>query len=163
MSAEVKREREEEENNVTPRSRRRKVARKAKATAVKSDVDGVKAEDVEMRKEVVVTKEELDDAKNEEASIKAEEDMEGKVQGDVGVPDTTIKMETDGNEGEAVKVKEEVEEGLRKEERGKKIANTTSGMMELVMRGFGGRGGWRRITAKQRARESYRKSCAQWI
>jgi hypothetical protein len=161
MSAEVKREREEEENNVTPRSRRRKVARKAKATAVKSDVDEVKAGDVEARKEVVV-KEEVDNAKNEGPLIKVEENMIVKVEEDVGIPDTTIKLEGDATEGDAAEIKEEVEEGWDREEREERIANTTYSMIELLRRGFGGRGGWRRITAKQRACESFHTSCAYW-
>jgi len=162
MSDEVKRERDEEEDNVTPRSRRRKVARKAKPKAVKSDVDGVKAEDVEVKENVVV-KEEVDDARTEGPSSKVEENMKVKVEGNVGDSDTTIKMGGDATEGDAAEIKEEVEQRREREEREERNVNTTYSILELLKRGFGGRGGWRRITGKQRACESSRMICAQCI
>jgi hypothetical protein len=154
MSAEVKREREGDEGaNVTPRSRRRKLARKGR-------MEGIKIEDVAVKEEVKIVKEEMDLVKVEGVIVKTkvdtvkhggipskvEEDMIVKVEEDVGVPEATIKVE-------GGPIDWEDDEFWEREERRARNAIAAFEIKDLLRRNLEGSGAGRRTTAKQRACE----------
>jgi hypothetical protein len=161
MSAEVKREREGDEGaNVTPRSRRRKLARKGR-------MEGIKIEDVAVKEEVKIVKEEMDLVKVEGVIVKTkvdtvkhggipskvEEDMIVKVEEDVGVPEATIKVEGGPIEAVADCIDVEDDEFWEREERRARNAIAAFEIKDLLRRNLEGSGAGRRTTAKQRACE----------